>query len=117
MDILVLSLIAGLVVAGGIWIATRPSRILTVAGRRLTIKVVPEDGAFVARCLDVEVTSDGPTEQEAVENLREALELYISDAIRSPLLTAEIAAMQATFAEIIERFGGQPALPREKDRD
>lgn len=76
MDILVLSLIAGLVVAGGIWIATRPTRILTVAGRRLAIEVVAEGDAFVARCLDVEVASDGQTEQEAVANLNEALSLY-----------------------------------------
>ncbi|WP_435751889.1 type II toxin-antitoxin system HicB family antitoxin [Thauera sp. AutoDN2] len=38
--------------------------------------VVPEDGVFVARCLDVEVASDGPTEHDAVANLREALALY-----------------------------------------
>lgn len=85
MDILVLSLIAGLVVAGGIWIAMRPNRILAVAGRRLTIEVVAEGDAFVARCLDVDVASDGPTEQEAVENLREALALYFSEAIGRPL--------------------------------
>lgn len=35
-----------------------------------------EDGIFVARCLDVEVASDGPTEKEAVASLQEALELY-----------------------------------------
>jgi len=36
----------------------------------------PEDDGFVARCLDVTVASEGDTEQEAAENLREALELY-----------------------------------------
>ncbi|NTV11112.1 MAG: type II toxin-antitoxin system HicB family antitoxin [Zoogloea sp.] len=36
-----------------------------------------EDGVFIARCLDVEVTSDGSTEQEAVANLQEALDLYL----------------------------------------
>ena len=34
---------------------------------------------FVARCLDVEVISDGATEQEAVANLYDALELYFED--------------------------------------
>lgn len=92
-------------------------RVLSLGARQLKYEVFPEDGVFVARCLDVEVTSDGRTEQEAVENLREALELYISDAIRSPLPAAEIAAMLATFAEIIERFGSQPASPRENDLD
>ena len=44
--------------------------------RKLNYVVSPEDGVFVARCLDVEVASDGPTEKEAVANLQEALELY-----------------------------------------
>lgn len=47
--------------------------------RKLKYVVYPEDGVFVARCLDVEVTSDGPTEDEAVANLQEALELYFED--------------------------------------
>lgn len=48
--------------------------------RKLNYVVLPEDGVFVARCLDVEVASDGPTEQEAVASLREALELYFDDS-------------------------------------
>lgn len=47
--------------------------------RKLSYVVYPEDGVFVARCLDVEVASDGPTEDEAVENLREALDLYFEN--------------------------------------
>lgn len=47
--------------------------------RNLNYVVIPEDGVFVARCLDAEVASDGPTEQEAVANLQEALELYFED--------------------------------------
>lgn len=47
--------------------------------RKLNYVVLPDDGVFVARCLDVEVASDGPTEQEAVANLQEALELYFED--------------------------------------
>ena len=41
--------------------------------------VTPEDGAFVARCLNPDVASDGGTEEEALANLREALELYFED--------------------------------------
>ena len=44
--------------------------------RNLKYTVFEEDGAFVARCLDVEVASEGDTQDEAVANLREALELY-----------------------------------------
>lgn len=45
----------------------------------LTAAVVHEDGWYVARCLEVEVTSQGRTVEEALENLREALELYFED--------------------------------------
>ena len=48
--------------------------------RRLSYVVYQEEDTFVARCLDVNVASEGDTEQEAVDNLREALELYFEDA-------------------------------------
>ncbi|GAA3441089.1 type II toxin-antitoxin system HicB family antitoxin [Planomonospora venezuelensis] len=47
---------------------------------RLTATVTPDDeGWYVARCLQVEVTSQGRTVDEALANLREALELYYED--------------------------------------
>jgi predicted RNase H-like HicB family nuclease len=46
---------------------------------KLKYVVFSEEDGFVARCLDVEVASDGVTEQEAVANLQEALELYFED--------------------------------------
>jgi len=48
--------------------------------RRLSYVVYQEDDGFVAKCLDVNVASEGDTEQEAIDNLREALELYFEDA-------------------------------------
>jgi predicted RNase H-like HicB family nuclease len=47
--------------------------------RRVSFVVYQEDDGFVARCLDVNVTSEGDTEPEAIDNLREALELYFED--------------------------------------
>lgn len=47
--------------------------------RELEIVVYQEGDAFVAQCLNVDVASDGKTEQEAVANIREALELYFED--------------------------------------
>jgi predicted RNase H-like HicB family nuclease len=44
--------------------------------QKLNYIVNEEDGVFVARCLDVEVTSEGDTHEEAIANLKEALELY-----------------------------------------
>jgi len=46
---------------------------------RLTAAVTHEPPWYVARCLDVEVTSQGETVEMALENLREALELYFED--------------------------------------
>ena len=38
-----------------------------------------EDDDFVAQCLDYDVSSFGSTDQEALANLREAVELYLED--------------------------------------
>ncbi len=50
------------------------------ASMQLTAALTREDEWYVARCLDVEVTSQGHTVEEALANLREALELYFEDA-------------------------------------
>lgn len=35
--------------------------------------------AYVAQCPELGVTSQGKTEEEAIDNLREAVELYLED--------------------------------------
>ena len=42
----------------------------------LTAEVTHEEPWYVARCLDVDVASQGETVDEALANLKEALELY-----------------------------------------
>ncbi len=44
--------------------------------RQLTASVWKEDAWFIAQCVEVDVASQGATEDEALANLREALELY-----------------------------------------
>ena len=44
--------------------------------RVFTASLQREDDCFVAQCLEVDVASQGETEEEALANLREALELY-----------------------------------------
>ncbi len=44
-----------------------------------TAAVIREGRWFVARCLEVEVASQGESVEEALDNLREALELYFED--------------------------------------
>jgi len=46
---------------------------------QLTAAITHEGDWFVARCLEVEVTSQGKSIDEALENLKEALELYFED--------------------------------------
>jgi predicted RNase H-like HicB family nuclease len=47
---------------------------------RFTAAVTQEDDWYVARCLEVEVTSQGRTVESAVAHLREAPALYLEDA-------------------------------------
>ncbi|WP_239307824.1 MULTISPECIES: type II toxin-antitoxin system HicB family antitoxin [unclassified Frankia] len=46
---------------------------------RLTAIVTHEGDWYVARALEVEVASQGPSVEESLANLREALELYFED--------------------------------------
>jgi predicted RNase H-like HicB family nuclease len=46
---------------------------------KLSAVVTPEDDGWVAWCPELEVASDGPTEDEAREALREAVELLLED--------------------------------------
>jgi predicted RNase H-like HicB family nuclease len=47
--------------------------------RSFTASVTAENGWFVAQCLEVDIASQGETENEALENLREALELHFAE--------------------------------------
>ena len=40
---------------------------------------------YVAQCLEVDVASQGATEEEAIRNLREALELHFEEPIATVL--------------------------------
>lgn len=68
---------------------------------RFTAVITQEGAWYVARCLEVEVASQGETVEEALGNLREALELYfddepLPDAVQTPIIaTLEIAARAA----------------------
>jgi predicted RNase H-like HicB family nuclease len=52
---------------------------MTQHALHLTAAITHEDEWYVARCLQVEVTSQGETIEESLANLREALELYFED--------------------------------------
>ncbi len=44
--------------------------------KRFTASITQEDEWYVGQCLEVDVASQGATEDEALANLCEALELY-----------------------------------------
>ena len=45
----------------------------------LTASLHPEEGGYVASCLELPVTTEGDTIEEALAILREAVELYLED--------------------------------------
>ena len=47
--------------------------------QHFTASIWREDDWYIAQCLEVDVASQGGTEDEALSNLREALELYFED--------------------------------------
>ena len=47
--------------------------------RLVTVAIHQEEIWFVAKCLENSVTSQGETMEEALANLREALELFFED--------------------------------------
>ena len=65
---------------------------------RFTSAITHEGDWYVSRCLEVEVTSQGRTVEEAQANLKEALELYYEDQplpteIEAPIIsTLELSA-------------------------
>ncbi|MCD4841286.1 MAG: type II toxin-antitoxin system HicB family antitoxin [Methanosarcinales archaeon] len=46
----------------------------------VTAVIWQEDEAYVSKCPELEVASAGDTPQEALENLKEAVDLYIENA-------------------------------------
>ena len=49
--------------------------------RTFTASVWREGQWVVAQCLEVDVASQGRTEEEALQNLKEALELYFEEPL------------------------------------
>lgn len=49
--------------------------------RNMTAAVWQEGKWFVAQCLEVDVASQGVTEADALENLRDALELHFTEPV------------------------------------
>ena len=46
----------------------------------LTVTIWEEEGVYVSRCVELDVASCGDTPKEALENIREAIDLYLKNA-------------------------------------
>ncbi len=55
---------------------------------KYNVIVQKEDNWYVAKCLDNSVASQGKTIEEAIKNLKEALELYYED--EEPIMPKEV---------------------------
>ncbi|MCX4976247.1 type II toxin-antitoxin system HicB family antitoxin [Streptomyces sp. NBC_00620] len=60
---------------------------------QLEVVIYREDDGYVAQCLNVNVASDGTTEREALDNIREALELYFEDETEREVLPVHQAKL------------------------
>ena len=51
----------------------------------LSASITQEGSWYVAQCLEVDVASQGESEDEALANLREALELYFTPPVATSI--------------------------------
>lgn len=47
---------------------------------RFTVSIWEEEGVYVSRCQELEVASCGDSPQDALDNIQEAIELYLENA-------------------------------------
>nr|WP_303714162.1 type II toxin-antitoxin system HicB family antitoxin [Methanoculleus marisnigri] len=75
-----------------------------LAKLRLTILIWEEEGAYVSRCQELEVASCGDTPEEALDNIREAIELYLENARELGILQdiEPILISRHKFTSVIE---------------
>ena len=68
--------------------------------KRIHSVVWKEDKLYVAKALEVEVVSQGKNEQEAIQNLKEALELYFEDETRIELAPVNKPKLQDISVQV-----------------
>lgn len=77
--------------------------IKSIQMKKQTLNVIiwKEDKLFVAKFLEIELASQGETKQEAINNLKEALELYLegedTDKLHLPTIK-EVTSQTLSFS-------------------
>ena len=77
-----------------------------MANYRLSAVVWEEDGAFVAKCPELGVASEGDSVEHALQMLKEAVELYLENAEALGIVDDAAAALNSeakftTFFEVV----------------
>ncbi|MEA1985277.1 MAG: type II toxin-antitoxin system HicB family antitoxin [Euryarchaeota archaeon] len=68
--------------------------------RSFLVSITKEDNFFVARCPELDVTSQGVTLEEAEANIKEAIELYI-ESFGTDDLPSEVSTAYWTTVEVV----------------
>jgi predicted RNase H-like HicB family nuclease len=66
--------------------------------RAFTAQVWKEGDVYVSQCLEIDISSYGDTEQEALDSLTEALELYLGHLYRKQKTTLHTIEVEITDA-------------------
>ncbi|HII81379.1 MAG TPA: type II toxin-antitoxin system HicB family antitoxin [Methanosarcina sp.] len=67
--------------------------------RQFLVSITKEDDFFIARCPELNVTSQGETLEEAEENIKEAIELYI-ESFGTEDLSQQVSKPYLTLVEV-----------------
>jgi predicted RNase H-like HicB family nuclease len=67
--------------------------------RQFLVAITKEDDFFIARCPELNVTSQGKTFEEAEENIKEAIELY-TESFGTEDLPQQVSKPYLTLVEI-----------------
>ncbi|MDQ1251184.1 MAG: hypothetical protein QG646_253 [Euryarchaeota archaeon] len=67
--------------------------------RQFLVAITKEDDFFIARCPELNVTSQGETLEEAEKNVKEAIELYI-ESFGAEDLSQQVSKPYLTFVEV-----------------
>ena len=67
--------------------------------RQFLVSITKEDDFFIARCPELNVTSQGETLEEAEKNIKEAIELYI-ESFGTEDLPQKVSKPYLTIVEV-----------------
>ncbi len=74
-----------------------------MGGYQLTAVIESEGGLFVARCVELDIASQGATGATALSNLKEAVRLFLENAGDNEILKRLARDVEVTLFEVERR--------------